>query len=377
MRAACVLCALAAGLAGLVACGDNTTRTADAVVVSPTAVTLRVGDSATLSAAFVFDADTTPAATATWSSSDPAIAELDPRGATAAVIARAPGTVSITAGGLGAAAAIEVTVLPPALAALAITPPSPRVAAGTTMQLAATATYGDGSTADVTTAVTWTSTTTQIATIDAAGVAAGVVPGSTTIVAQLGSVSAIAALGVDDAPVTSLALSPTADTVPLGHSRHFDALATFADGAVRNVTLESTWTSSDETIATIFAAGDVWPVTLGTATIIATFGALTASASLEVTPADLVGLLCDLSSFQTEVGQTIQLTATGFFSDSSTSDITELVTWQSQDPLVADVAPGGLLTAIAEGGTLIEARAETKFGIQVDFCFVQVVPATP
>jgi uncharacterized protein YjdB len=374
MRAACVLCALAAGL---VACGDNTTRTADAVVVAPTFVTLRVGETATVSAAYVFDADTTPAATVTWSSSDPAIAEIEARGATAAVIARAPGTVAITADGLGAAAAIEVTVLAPALAALAITPPSPRVAAGTTMQLAATATYGDGSTADVTPVVTWISTAPGFATIAAGGVATGLVPGSTTIVAQLGSVSAIAALGVDDAPVTSLAISPTAETAPLGQSRFFSAIATFADGGVRNVTFESTWTSSDESIATIVGAGEAWPVTLGTATIVATFGALTASASLEVTPAVLVGLQCDLGSFQLEVGQTIQLTATGFFSDSTTGDITELVTWVSQDPPIAGIDAGGLLTAVAEGSALIEAHAETKFGVQIDFCFVQVVAAPP
>src|ERR1700690_2553272 len=50
------------------------------------------------------------------------------------------------------------------LTGLAVTPATANVAAGATRQFTATATYNDGSTANVTTAVTWTAKDSSIAT---------------------------------------------------------------------------------------------------------------------------------------------------------------------------------------------------------------------
>ncbi len=88
------------------------------------------------------------------------------------------------------------------LASLMVTPATPTIAAGTDQQFTATGTYSDGSTADLTTSVNWTSDTLAAATIDATtGLAHGVSPGTSTISATLGAVSGHTLLTVSQATV--------------------------------------------------------------------------------------------------------------------------------------------------------------------------------
>src|SRR5579859_691796 len=48
-------------------------------------------------------------------------------------------------------------------------------------------------------------------------------------------------------------------------------------------------------------------------------------------------------------GQTQQLSATATYSDGSTKDVTSTAAWSSNDPTVATVAAGGMLTAKGRG----------------------------
>ena len=60
----------------------------------------------------------------------------------------------------------------------------------------ATGTYSDGSTAVLTSTVTWTSGTVGVATINSSGLAAGVSEGTTVITATLGAVNGTANLTI-------------------------------------------------------------------------------------------------------------------------------------------------------------------------------------
>jgi hypothetical protein len=92
------------------------------------------------------------------------------------------------------------------LQAIAVTPASPSIAKGATQQFAATGMYSDGSTENLTSTATWSSSATTVATINSSGVASGVGAGSTTIKATQGAVSGSATLTVTLPPIT---LSPT------------------------------------------------------------------------------------------------------------------------------------------------------------------------
>ena len=92
--------------------------------------------------------------------------------------------------------------LPPTLDSIAVTPAIPNIATGATQQFTATGTYSDGSTQNITSQVTWTSSNTTVATINSAGLASGMAPGSTTITAAFSGKTGFATLTVQAAPLT-------------------------------------------------------------------------------------------------------------------------------------------------------------------------------
>src|SRR5262249_35962718 len=60
---------------------------------------------------------------------------------------------------------------------------------GTAIQMTATGTYSDGSTQNITSQVSWTSSNISAATVGAAGLVTGVAPGTANITAAVGAVS--------------------------------------------------------------------------------------------------------------------------------------------------------------------------------------------
>ena len=84
----------------------------------------------------------------------------------------------------------------PTLSSIAVTPASPSIVSGVTQQFAATGTYSDGSTQNLTSSVTWTSSNTAVATINTSGLATAVSAGNTTIQAALASITGSTGLTV-------------------------------------------------------------------------------------------------------------------------------------------------------------------------------------
>ncbi len=82
-----------------------------------------------------------------------------------------------------------LTVTPPVLTSIALTPANPSIAYGLTEQFTATGTYSDGTTANVTSQVTWASATATVATISNAsgsqGLATTLAAGTSVITASL------------------------------------------------------------------------------------------------------------------------------------------------------------------------------------------------
>jgi len=75
-----------------------------------------------------------------------------------------------------------VTTSPVTLSSITVTPASPvSLAVGSTQQFIATATYSDGSTANISSQVTWASDTIGTATISAEGLATGIAAGTANI----------------------------------------------------------------------------------------------------------------------------------------------------------------------------------------------------
>jgi hypothetical protein len=232
---------------------------------------------------------------------------------------------------------------------------------------AATGTYSDGLTKDLTADVTWASSSPTVATISnvagSKGVATGLVQGQTTIGATLAGVSGTTTLTVTDAVVASITIAPANATIARGTVQPYVATALYSDGSSQVVTAQVTWVSANTGVAIISNAtgtkGLATAVGSGTATISAALGGVTGMATLTVTSAALLSISVTPANTTLSKGTTAPYTATGLYADGSSQDITTQATWASTATAVATVSNAagskGLVSAVGEGTTTVSA----------------------
>lgn len=122
-----------------------------------------------------------------------------------------------------------------------------------------------------------------------------------------------------------------------------------------------TWSSSAPTIASVSATGLVTGVGVGTATITATSGGRTGSATITVVPRVATVAVASSGGSSVMRGATLQLTGTPL-GPSSESLTGRSVTWVSSNPAVATVSSGGLVTGVSAGTATITAESEGASG---------------
>jgi hypothetical protein len=141
----------------------------------------------------------------------------------------------------------------------------------------------------------------------------------------------------------------------VGAAQHFTAVGTFADGSLMDITAQVTWSSATANIATITAGGVVTGVKTGTDKITAALAGIT-SQPVAVNVISLSAIsVAPSSPANIGVGSTQHFTATGSYSDGSTSDFTSQVVWSSSDSTVVTIASGGIATAVGGGTAKITA----------------------
>ena len=120
-----------------------------------------------------------------------------------------------------------------------------------------------------------------MATVDATGLVTGIAEGTATITASAGSAQGTAQITVVTAPVVSVEVSPSAETIAVGATLQLTAEAFDANGqAVAGA--EFSWESSDASVATVDATGLVTGIAEGTATITASAGDARGTATVTV-----------------------------------------------------------------------------------------------
>ena len=220
-------------------------------------------------------------ATAAWTSSNTAVATIiDSTGLATAV---GEGTTVITATSAGVQGSTALIVGEAALQVMAVTPETPSIAKGLSLQFTATGTFTDDSSLDLTTAATWTSSTTTVATIGSTGLVTAVGQGTTTITATSAGVSGSTVFTVTPIELVSIAVTPDSPSQVEGLTQQFTA--TFTDSTTQDLTPTAAWTSSATTVATISSTGLATAVGVGTTTIIATSDGISGSTVLTVTAA--------------------------------------------------------------------------------------------
>lgn len=133
-----------------------------------------------------------------------------------------------------------------------------------------------------------------------------------------------------------------------------------------NTTDELVWSSSDESVATVSETGLVTAVSVGSATITATCGTVSATCEAIVTPISAKEIVLNTNSITIDVAGKYQLTAA--VNPEGAADKT--VTWSSSNPNVATVSESGLITANTIGSAIIYAQC----GYVSSSCDVVVLP---
>ena len=355
-----------AGVAG----ADAITGSAAVVTgisVSPASTTLAVGQTQQFAATATYSdgSQQTATASAHWSVSDATKASIANGSGAGLLTANAAGSLSAMATINGISGSASVTISAATLSSLTINPSLVNsLPAGTTKQLSVTATYSDGSNADVSNQVTWTTGQASTAFVDTNALLHAVTSGVTTIDAHLSGVDGTAVVTVGNATLTSIAITPSAPTRALGQTVQMTATGTYSDGSTSDLSSQVQWTSAVPAVATISGTGLVTTLTTGTSTLTATLNATTASTLLTVTSATLQSISVTSAQGSFALGQSLPLTATGFYSDGSTQNLTNSVTWTSSAPTVGVVSSTGVATGVTTGTFIARATSNGITGTE-------------
>ena len=218
--------------------------------------------------------------------------------------------------------------------------------------------------------VEWTSSNTNVATVDTTGKVTGVSAGSATITVKTKDGAKVATCNVTVKnpviSVTGVTLNKTALNLVTGASESL--VATISPSNATNKNVE--WTSSNTNVATVDTTGKVKAISTGSAiiTVKTKDGAKVATCNVTVkNPViSVTGVTLNKTALNLVTGASESLVATISPSNATNKD----VEWTSSNTNVATVDTTGKVTGVSSGSATITVK--TKDGTKVATCNVTV-----
>jgi trimeric autotransporter adhesin len=358
-----------------------TAPTISFISVSPDGLTLPIGINQQYIATATYTDGTSQdlVSGVAWNSSSTSVATINGSGL---AMTTAAGTTTIQATVGSFTDSVILTVVNAHLLSISVTPSPVTIAAGTRQQFAATGIFDDGSTQTLT-SVTWSSSAPGVVTVDSSGLGAGIAGGTGSINATVGSITGSAAITVTGASLVSIAVTPANSIMPIGASKQFVATGTFSDSSTQDITASVGWSSSNAAVAAINSTGLVTSTVTGTTKISAILGAITGSTGLTVSSAKLTSIIITPANPKIAAGTSIQLHATGKFSDGSSTTNLSGVAWKSSKPNIASPRGTGILRGKKSGSVTISASLSGITGTTTvtvgtgTLVSITVTPASP
>ncbi len=297
-------------------------------------------------------------ASVVWSSDATNVAVINTVGiATAA----GTGSANITASSGGVTASALMTVTPPALKTITVSPSGKTMPAGTSQQFTAAGLYTDGTTADVTGVANWVSSAPTFAPVSPTGSVTGLAVKNLTISAVIGSVVGKTSLIISNPSLTAITLTSPTVSMPKNTSVQVTAMGQYSDGSTRDVTSSAVWSSGTPTQATVWG-GLVSGLAIGTSTITATLSSVSRSLVITVNGATLTSVNVRSNVLRLGAGQVQQLVSIATYSNGSTLDATRFATWSCLPSAVATINNLGLLSTVGAGTASVTASIGTTSG---------------
>lgn len=351
--------------------------------IAPDGQYIPVGGQLQLTLAGTYSDNTTQTiSNATWSSSDPTLASVDPNtGIVTGVASSSNNPVTITAsyGGLTNTTTVYVTAA--VAESIQLTPSTASIASGTTQQYSVNVVYSDGSLQPVTANLSWLSSASAVAGVNANGLVTGLAPGQTTISVYFDSMSATASLTVTPAVLTNIVVTPATTVVGINGNVQFTATGVFSDNSTQDLTSQAVWSSSNAAYALISASGVASGLGTGTTTISASENGVSGSAALSVTTAQLQSITISPANAIVPPRSKIQLTAIGNFSDGSQLVLSG-VSWHTTSAKYAMVNSSGVLRTKKSNNHPVNVYASLngitgQTGITITSMTIQSLAITP
>ena len=336
--------------------GGGGGKVLQSIAVTPATATLAVGMTQALTATATWSDATTTDVTGTvsWISNSPHLVSVSTAGVAIAWFA-GPATILATLGNVSGMATMTATGN--GVFSIAVTPATASLGIGNSQPFTAIATFGDMTTQNITSQVTWASSAQAVASISAAGGVKALTVGTTNITATLGPVTGLTALTVTAKTIVSLSVTPAYVSITTAQTQQLTATATYSDGSTGDATSLVTWTSVFPLTATVNAAGLVFPLMAQTGTkIVATKGTVSNWSVVSVTTTANPLIAISLTPQTLWVGQKspFPMVSADFSGIGSNYGF---VSWTSSNPAVLDLDPAGTMTGLAVGVTTLTARS--------------------
>ena len=161
--------------------------------------------------------------------------------------------------------------------------------------------------------------------------------------------------------ITSIEMNASTETLPLGLSVTMTTTAYLSDNTSINVTDEAVYTSSDETILIAESNTTVNMLSskgVGSSLVTAQYAGYDANLSINVTNANLVSILVTSEQLTIGLGQTIQFSANGTYTDDSIINMSADVNWTLSDEAVSTIDSSGLLSSLIIGTTQVSSSKD-------------------
>lgn len=302
--------------------------------------------------------ETTTDKTVTWSSSDTRVASVSTDGT---VTAKAIGSAYITATCGKVSNKCQIDVVETPAESIIIDKTGVKMKAAETLQLKATVI--PETTTDKT--VTWSSSDQSVATVDANGLVTAVAPGKVFITATCGKVNASSFITVEPTPASTISLDRNSVTLKVSENAVIKASVLPETTTDKSVT----WTSSDESVATVDGEGTVTAIAVGNATVTASCGEISAKCEIDVVKTPVTAILLNNSEIILKPEETIRIYAAIVPSDATD----KRVIWSSSDTDIATIDATGNITALTIGNCIITATSADNSEIEAT-CSIVIEP---
>jgi uncharacterized protein YjdB len=284
-----------------------------------------------------------------WSSSNIAVATIDMLG-TVTAVAVGTSTITVKTQDGEKVATIELSVLPIPVEGITLSTTLATISSGETHQLIAMISPADASNKGV----TYSSSNTGVATVDAGGKIRGIAAGTATIVVKTvdGGHTASFTVTVKNIPVTGIVINQNTTAIRMGTTLQLTATVSPSNAQNKNFT----WSSTNTAAATISASGLVTPVGVGTTDIraITNDGNKIAILTLEVKPILITSITLNKTDLVLVTGTTFQLKA-----NISPSNAVNDIMWESYNAAV-EVDQDGNVTGISDYSGNVRVVAKSR-----------------